>query len=128
MWRRSPLEVTAVLALILAGLLYPFPVGLLGFVLWVAGIMLAMPSRRWDARDKWTGLATPVLVTFIGTAIALALGGSHHDYRPYLHEITTTGPPLLRAAVVLGGLYLGWRIRRGPRTPSVPPWNRPHRI
>jgi hypothetical protein len=29
---------------------------------------------------------------------------------------------------VLGSIYLAWRVRRGPRSPNVPPWNRPHRI
>jgi hypothetical protein len=128
LWRRNPLEGTAVVLLILAGLIYPFPVGLVAFFLWLIGILLALPSRLWDTRDKWTGLATPVFAAVIGAAIALAVGGSHQSVRPYLHEIAATGPPLLRATVVLGALYLAWRIRRGPRSPAVPPWNRPHRV
>jgi hypothetical protein len=128
MWRRQPLEGTAVVLLALAGLIFPFPIWVLGFLFWVIGILLVLPSRLWDTRDKWTGLATPVLVALVGTAIALAAGGEHQNVHPYLHEIATTGPPLLRAAVVLGAVYLAWRISRGPRSPAVPPWNRAHRV
>jgi hypothetical protein len=128
LWRRQPLEGTAVVLLVLAGLIYPFPIWVLGFAFWLIGILLVLPSRLWDTWDKWTGLAAPVLVAVIGTAIVVAVGGSHQNIRPYLHEIAAAGPPLLRAAVVLGAIYLAWRISRGPRSPAVPPWNRPHRV
>jgi hypothetical protein len=128
LWRRHPLEGTAVILLALAGLIYPFPIWLLGFLLWLGGILMAVSSRRWDGRDKLTGLAAPVLVAVVGTAIVLAEGGSHETVRPYLHEIAAAGPPFLRAAIVLGAIYLAWRLRRGPRSPAVPPWNRAHRI
>jgi hypothetical protein len=127
-WRANPLEGTAVVLLILAGLTYPFPIWLLGFLLWAIGLLLALASKAWDTRDKWTGLAAPVAITVVGVLIALALGGTHDSARVYGHEVGSAGPPLLRTTVVLGAIYLAWRIRRGPRSSAVPPWNRPHRI
>ena len=128
MWRGYPLEGTVVALLLLAGLVYPFPIWLLGFVLWTAGILTALASKFWDTKDKWTGLAVPVVVAVVGTGVALARGGAHDTVRAYAHEIGAVGPPLLRAAIVLGAVYLAWRVRRGPRSSAVPPWNRPHRI
>lgn len=128
MWRGSPLEGTVVALLLVAGLVYPFPIWLLGFLLWTAGILTALASKFWDTKDKWTGLAVPVVVAVVGTGVALARGGAHDTARAYAHEIGAVGPPLLRAAIVLGAVYLAWRVRRGPRSSAVPPWNRPHRI
>ena len=127
-WRRHPLEGTAVLLLTLAALVYPFPIGVLGFLLWVAGILAALPSKLWAPKDKWLGLAVPVVAAVAGTAVALAGGGQHNSIGPYAHEVAMTGPPLLRIAVALGAIYLAWRVRRGPRSPAGRPWNRPHRI
>lgn len=128
MWRGYPLEGTVVALLVIAGLVYPFPIWLFGFLLWAAGILAALASKMWDTRDKWTGLAAPVVVAVVGTGVALATGGARDTARAYAHEVGTAGPPLLKAAVVLGACYLAWRVRRGPRAPAVPPWNRPHRI
>jgi hypothetical protein len=128
LWRRHPLEGTAVLLLLLAALVYPFPFGVLGFLLWVAGILTTLPSKLWDTRDKWLGLAVPVVAAVAGVAIALADGGQRNSFGPYAHEVAMTGPPMLAVAVALGAIYLAWRVRRGPRSPAVPPWNRPHRI
>jgi predicted outer membrane lipoprotein len=128
MWRGYPLEGTVVALLLVAGLVYPFPIWLLGFLLWTAGILTALASKFWDATDKWTGLAVPVVVAVVGTVVALAGGGAHDTAGAYAHEIGAAGPPLLRAAIVLGAVYLAWRVRRGPRSSAVPPWNRPHRI
>ena len=114
--------------LILAGLIYSFPIWLLGFVFWIVGIILALASKIWDNLDKAVGVAAPVLLAIVGTLVALAMGGSHDSIRAYAHEVGTTWPLIFRAAVVLGGCYLAWRARRGPRSPNVPPWNRPHRI
>jgi hypothetical protein len=122
------MEGTAVALLVLAGLIYPFPIWLVGFVLWAAGILLALASKIWDNLDKAAGVAAPVLIAVVGTVVALAMGGAHDSASGYAHEVGATGPPVLRAAVVLGGIYLAWRARRGPRSPNVPPWNRPHRI
>jgi hypothetical protein len=128
MWRGYPLEATVVALLVVAGLVYPFPIWLLGFLLWTGGILTALASKMWDTRDKVTGLAVPVVAAIVGTIVVLATGGEHNTARAYAHEIGVAGPLLLRAAVVLGAVYLAWRVRRGPRTPAVPPWNRQHRI
>jgi hypothetical protein len=128
LWRGHPMEGTAVALLVLAGLIYPFPIWLVGFVLWTAGILLALASKIWDNLDKAAGVAAPVLIAAVGTVVALAMGGAHDSASAYAREVGATGPPVLRATVVLGGIYLAWRARRGPRSPNVPPWNRPHRI
>ena len=127
-WRGHPMEGMAVVLLILAGLIYPFPIWLFGFVFWIVGIMLALASKIWDKPDKAVGVAVPVILAIVGTLVALAMGGSHDSISAYAHEVGTVWPLIFRAAVVLGGIYLAWRARRGPRSPNVPPWNRPHRI
>jgi hypothetical protein len=122
------MEGTAVALLVLAGLVYPFPIWLVGFALWTVGILLTLASKIWDNVDKAAGLAAPVLIAVVGTLVALAIGGTHDSAIAYAHEVGATGPAVLRATVVLGGIYLAWRARRGPRSPNVPPWNRPHHI
>ena len=49
--RRNPLEATAVVLLGLGGLIYP--------LIWLVGAAVALPSRRWDIKDKWLGIAAP---------------------------------------------------------------------
>ncbi len=56
--RKHPLEAVAVILLGLGGLILPFP-------FWLIGGLVALRSRRWDARDKWIALAGPPLVTFV---------------------------------------------------------------
>lgn len=126
-WRRSPLEISALALLILAGLIYPFPIWLIGFLLWAGGAAMVGISRAWAGQDKFVGLAVPVIVAFVGTALALASGGEHDTFQPYAHEIASTGSLLLRITIILGGLYLAWQARRGRREPLAPPWQRPDR-
>jgi hypothetical protein len=114
--RRNPLEATAVVLLGLGGLIYP--------LIWLVGVLVALPSRRWDIRDKWLGLAVPAVVTIVGSA-GLAVGVRHLTAGAYLHGAVTIGGYLIRAGAVLGAIYLAWRVQRGQRA-GAPPWRRPY--
>ena len=118
-YRRSPLEASAVVLLGLGGVIYP-PV-------WLLGAAVALASRMWDYRDKWTGLALPLLVTLIGTAVGIA-NGSHVSAGQGVHEGWVYGVVTSRIAALLSAWYLGWRSLHGRRPPAVPPWNKPHKI
>jgi hypothetical protein len=118
--RRCPLEAGAIVLMGLGGLIYP-PV-------WLLGAAVALLSKQWDFRDRWIGLAGPVLLVIAGTGFLVGLGGSHSSISPYLHEAWTSAVWLSRAGAVFGAGYLTWRVQRGPRQPPVPPWNRPHRF
>jgi hypothetical protein len=113
--RRHPLEAAAVVVLGLGGLIFP-PV-------WLAGALLAMPSRLWDIRDKITGLAVPAVLTIVGAA-GLGTVISHASAGAYVHDALMIGGYLLRAGAVLGAAYLTWRLRAGHRQPPPPPWRR----
>ncbi|MBO0830394.1 MAG: hypothetical protein J2P28_05470 [Actinobacteria bacterium] len=113
---RRPLEALAVILLGFGGAIYP-PVYLLGAV-------VALGSRLWDYRDKWTGLTVPPILTVIGMAIGVAVGGRTHG----LHEGWVYLNVTSRLAAVLGAGYLAWRSAHGRRPPPVPPWNKPHRF
>ncbi len=117
--RRSPLEASAVALLGLGGAIYP-PV-------WLLGAAVALASRMWDYRDKWTGLALPLLVTLLGTAVGIA-NGSHVSAGQGVHEGWVYGVVTSRIAALLSAWYLGWRSLHGRRPPAVPPWNKPHKI
>ena len=128
MWRGYPLEGTVVALLVdrRAGL----PVPDLAIRLpAVGGRHPGGPGiEDVGCQGQVDGSGGPVVVAVVGTGVALATGGARDTARAYAHEVGTAGPPLLKAAVVLGACYLAWRVRRGPRAPAVPPWNRPHRI
>jgi hypothetical protein len=117
--RRKPLEASAVVLLGLGGAIYP-PV-------WLVGAVVALPSRVWDGRDKWFGLALPVLLTVLAAALGVTVGG-HVSVGHGVHEGWVFGVVGSRVAAVLGASYLCWRSLHGRRPPSVPPWNRPHRV
>jgi hypothetical protein len=118
-YRRTPLEASAVVLLGLGGVIFP-PV-------WLAGAAVALASRLWDYRDKWTGLALPLLLALIGTAVGVANGG-HLSVSQGVHEGWVYGVVTSRLAAVLSATYLGWRSVHGRRPPAVPPWNKPHKI
>ena len=118
--RRRPLEATAIVLMGLGGLIFP-PV-------WLLGAALTLFSKHWDFRDRWVGLAGPVVLVIAGTGISLVHGGSHDSIGPYLHEAWMSAVYLSRLGAVLGAAYLTWRLRRGRREPPVPPWNRTYRF
>jgi len=120
-WARShPLEAFSVALLGLGGLIFP-PV-------WLLGAAVALASRRWDYRDKWLGLALPILLVVIGTAAGFAEGGGHGGGVHHgLHMAWVYADIVSRLAAVLGAAYLAWRTVHVRRPPAGAPWNKPHK-
>jgi hypothetical protein len=118
--RSHPLETVAIVLLGVGGLIIP--------LLWLPGALVALVSRVWDARDKWLALlGTPVFL-FVGLlAAGVLVGGRHGFFGEFIHAFDAYREYLLRAGAVLSAVYLAWRIRRGPRMRSLPPWQRPQR-
>jgi hypothetical protein len=114
--RRQPLEAAAVVVLILGVLIFP--------PLWLIGVFIALLSRLWNLLDKMIGLAGPVLLTIIGTGVGLAMGAKHSP-SGYFKEGLALSTDLFRAGAILGAIYLAWRITKGRRQESTPPWMRP---
>ena len=115
--RKHPLEAVSVVLLGVGGLILPFP-------FWLIGGLVALRSRRWDARDKWMALAGPPLFTL---AVLLIRAGTSQGnffsafYQALHHDVGLS----IRAGCVLCAAYLIWRLRRGPRLRTLPPWQRP---
>jgi hypothetical protein len=118
-YRRRPLEASAVVLLGVGGASYP--------PLWLLGAALALASQLWDYRDKWVGLALPLVLTVIGTVLGIAKGG-HMSLGNSVHEGWIYAVVVSRIAAALGASYLAWRTLHDRRPPAVPPWNRPHKI
>ncbi len=114
--RKHPLEAVAVVLLGLGGLILPFP-------FWLIGGLVALRSRRWDARDKWMALAGPPLFTLAVLLIRAGTspGNFFSDFYRARHDVGLS----IRAGCVLCASYLIWRLRRGPRLRTLPPWQRP---
>jgi hypothetical protein len=112
--RHHKLETVAIALLGLGGAIFP-PV-------WLLGAAVALASRLWDYRDKWVGLVLPILVTVVGTAVGISVGG-RVSFGHSMHEGWEFAVDVSRATAVLSACYLGWRAARGPR-PPVPPWDR----
>jgi len=126
-WGGRRLEAAAVILMALGGVVYPFPVWVLGFALWLLGVILTAASRQWSPWDKWAGILGPVVLVIAGTSVGLALGGQRHSLAAYGHEVLADSRYMIQIAALLGAAYLAWRAYRGRRDP-VPPWNRAHRI
>ncbi len=118
--RRHPLEAAAIVLLGLGGVVFP-PV-------WFVGAGVAAASKVWDYRDKWAGIAGPVVLLIIGTSLGVALGSSHHQLGDYLHEVWIYLNVLSRLCAAAGTWYLYWRLTHARPVPDVPPWNRPRRV
>jgi len=118
--RRHPGEAVAITLLGLGGLLYP-PV-------WLLGALGALIARGWNYRDRWIGLAGPVLLLVLGTAAGVMLGPSHARASGYVHEAWLYADILSRVGAVAGTWYLAWRLGHPWRVPDVPPWNKPHKV
>jgi len=93
---------------------------------WLLGAVVAVACRGWDHRDKWIGLAGPVILLLAGTGAGVALGSSQDRFGQYLHEAWVYLNVLSRIGAVAGTWYLVWRLTHARRVPKVPPWNRPH--
>ena len=114
--RRDKLETFSVLLLGIGGAIFQ--------PIWLVGAFVAAISRKWDLRDKWLGLAVPVLVVVFGTALEVTFGAQFSGYRAYLEEAWVAAGRLSRIAAVLGALYLLLRIHKlgGERPKRLPPW------
>jgi hypothetical protein len=115
--RKHPLEAVAVVLLGLGGLILPFP-------FWLIGGLVALRSRRWDARDKWIALAGPPLVTFV-VLLTRAVTSQGNLFSAFYHASEHDVGLSIRVGCVLCAGYLIWRLRRGPRLRTLPPWQRP---
>jgi hypothetical protein len=125
-WGGRRLEAAAVILMAVGGLVYPFPVWLLGFSLWLLGVILAAASRKWSPNEKWAGILGQVALVIAGTSVGLALGGQRHSLAAYGHEVLADSRYMIQIAALLGAAYLAWRAYRGRRNP-VPPWRRSER-
>jgi hypothetical protein len=126
--RRHLAETAAIALMAIAGLIYPYPIWVVGFFIWLIGAAIAALAKAWTPGDKWVGLVGPPTLVIAGTAVTLALGGTRSTMGAYVHEVLANSVPLIKICAVTGAGYLAWRARRGRRDPSLPPWNRPHRI
>jgi hypothetical protein len=115
--RKHPLEAVAVVLLGLGGLILPFP-------FWLIGGLVALRSRVWDARDKWIALGGPPLVTFMVLLIR-AVTSQGNFFSAFYHAAKNDVGLSIRVGCVLCAGYLIWRLRRGPRLRTLPPWQRP---
>lgn len=118
--RANPVEAIAVILLGLGGAAYP-PV-------WLLGAVVTLASKVWDYRDRWIGLAGPVLLLVVGTSAGVSLGNAHGSFGSYVHEGWIYADVLSRVGAVLGTYYLVWRAGHARPAPSVPPWNKPHKV
>ncbi|HEX2319583.1 MAG TPA: hypothetical protein VHJ18_11430 [Streptosporangiaceae bacterium] len=114
---RDRLEAMAVVSLGLGGAIYQ--------PIWLIGAVMVMASKKWDLRDKWLGLALPVLAVLIGTALEITLGSPLSGYRAYLVEAWVAAGRLSRIAAVISALFLLWRVHKyqGRPTRRLPPWS-----
>ncbi len=114
--RRDKLEAVSVVLLGIGGAIFQ--------PIWLVGALIAVSSRKWDLRDKWLGLALPVVAVVVGTALAITFGAQLSGYRGYLEEAWVAAGRLSRIAAFLGALYLLVRIYRlgGERPKRLPPW------
>jgi hypothetical protein len=118
--RRNPVEAAAATLLGLGGAAFP--------PIWLLGVVPALASRAWDYRDKWVGLAGPVLILVVGTALGVTLGTRYDSFGPYVHEGWVYADILSRVGALAGTGYLVWRLTHARRVATVPPWNKPHRV
>jgi len=116
--RKHPLEAVAVVLLGVGGLILPFP-------FWLIGGLVALKSRRWDARDKWAALAGPPLIA-LAVLIIRAATSPGNFFSAFYQAARHDAGLSIRAGCVLCAAYLVWRLRRGPRLRTLPPWQRPH--
>jgi hypothetical protein len=125
-WRRHRMEAVALVLLALGGLIYPVPIWLVGFLLWLIGAIMVSTSPLWSPSDKWAALVGPVVLVIAGAAAAITFGGKHHRLSQYVHEVQVNSFYMIKICALLGVAYLAWRAHRGRRSP-VPPWHRARR-
>ncbi len=113
--RGNPVEMLAVLLLGVGGAVYP--------PIWMIGVLVALPSKKWDVKDKCLGIVLPVLLVIFGTVLVLAFGGQHSSLLSYGHEAWLGAERIGRLTALAGAGYLLWALRRSRRKPpKQPPW------
>ena len=125
-WRQHRLEVIAVALLGISGLIFPAPIWLVGFLLWLVGSALVLSSKLWTPGEKWLTVPGLVVVVIAGIAVAEAIGGKRQDAAAYGDEALSAAATLFKIAMLLAAVFLGWRMQRGQR-PIVPSWDRRRR-
>jgi hypothetical protein len=121
--RQHLAEAAAVVLLAVGGLIIPVPVWVLGFLVWLAGALIAMLSSLWSRPDKWLGVIGPLALVVFGTATIVSVGGTQ-SASGYVNEVLTAALYLFKIGAVVGAGYLAWRLQRGRRSPQTPPWLR----
>ncbi len=116
---RDRLETIAIVLLAIGAAVYP--------PIWLIGALVAISSKKWDRRDKWLGLAVPVLLVIFGAVLLMALGGQRPSVGSYAFEAWLAAGRLSRIAAVLGAGYLLRRVYQGKREPRRPPWSTPRK-
>lgn len=117
--RSHTLEVLAIVLLGVGGATYP--------PIWLVGAALALPSKKWDIRDKFFGITLPIFLLVIGTVLIIVFGGQQASISAYAYEAWLGAERLSRVLAAAGAVYLAWGLRRGRRNPKQPPWNVPRR-
>jgi hypothetical protein len=123
-WRQHRLEVIAIVLLAIAGLIFPAPIWLVGFLLWLVGSALVMTSKLWTVGDKWLTVPGLVVLVIAGIAVAEALGGKRTDAAAYGDEALSAAATLFKIGMLVAAIYLAWRLQRGQHGQPVPPWVR----
>jgi hypothetical protein len=124
--RQHRMEAACVVLMIVAGLIYPFPLWLVGFLIWLVASGVTTMSAVWSLPEKWIGIVGPIALVIIGTATLISLGGTLATFPDYVHEALADSVWLIKVGGVLGGVFLGWRLNRG-HAPAAPPWLRRNR-
>jgi hypothetical protein len=125
-WRQHRLEVIAVALLAIAGLIFPYPIWVIGFLLWLIGSSVVLSSKLWSRVDKWLTVPGLLALVIVGTAIAESLGGKRPDAAAYGDEARGAAATIFKIAMLLAAVYLAWRTQRGPRDRAMPSWARHH--
>jgi hypothetical protein len=92
---------------------------------WAAGSLLALlPSRVFDARDKWIALLGPLVLTAACSVLIAVLDRVSGNFVVvYFNAFGAGAGYLLRLSCLLCAGFLAWRVYQGPRA-KVPPWKR----
>jgi hypothetical protein len=108
--------------LALGGLIIPYPIWVVGLLLWLIGAVIVVLSSQWTLGAKWLGVVGPLALVIIGTATFVSLGGAQPSASSYGHEVLADAMWLFKIGAVLGAAYLAWRLVRGESSAQIPPW------
>jgi len=120
--RQHRAEAIAVALLALGGLIIPYPIWVVGLLLWLIGAVIVVLSSQWTLGAKWLGVVGPLALVIIGTATFVSLGGAQPSASSYGHEVLADAMWLFKIGAVLGAAYLAWRLVRGESSAQIPPW------